>query len=103
MKTKPKDGLPAIEWEVDYKDQLSVDPEERESTYMAYGRDDEGRPYIGTAVFSCGELIRIDDPEPDRERGLKELAEYLNEQKLKYFGDDTDALGNNFSDADPGL
>lgn len=92
MKTKPKNGFPAIDWEIT-DELLSSDVDEREETYVAIGFDNQGHKYSGTALYSCGELLDILDVETDWP------AEHSPEA---YFGD-VDSLGRNYSDADPGL
>lgn len=53
-----------INWEIDYKNLLEKDIEERTLVFAAYGEGQEtGKKYIGSAYIVCDELDEIKDIE----------------------------------------
>jgi len=63
MKTKATKLYPEIDW--NQKTLMDSDVDERSETWEVYGVDGDGNKYIGTGEYSCGELIRVLDIEPD--------------------------------------
>lgn len=51
---------PEIIWDDLQTELLDKDPEEKEETYLAEGFDLFGNMYLGSALFTCDELERIE-------------------------------------------
>jgi len=52
-----------IEWEIQWKDVIDSDPEERMKVYIATGTDAKGKEYQGSAYYYAGILDKIGDIE----------------------------------------
>lgn len=53
-----------INWEIDYRDLLEKDVDERMEVFAAHGVGEEtGKQYSGSAYFFCNELDEIKDIE----------------------------------------
>lgn len=60
MTTAANQDHPEITWDDLQTELLENDPEERSKTYIAEGFDVFGNEYIGSALFVCDELEKIE-------------------------------------------
>lgn len=63
MRTEATSNHPAIEWDDLKTELIESDSEERSKTFIAIGYDDFGNMYMGSAVFVCDELEKIEEIE----------------------------------------
>ncbi len=60
---KKDEILPHIKWDIDFKDCVDEDIDERMKVYIATGVDESGQEYVGSAYFFADELEGIRDIE----------------------------------------
>jgi len=63
MKTPATKQFPEIDWDVDSKDILESDIDERMKIFGARGWGLDGKDYFGSAVYFCEEFYEMRDIE----------------------------------------